>query len=251
MNEIFAIGDIHGKISMFKEMLKQWNPDKQQLILLGDLIDRGEDSYGVIQLAKELKEKYGAVVLTGNHEQMLLDWLQNPHLAMKMYYRNGGRETIHSFFNKTMTFGTMPEEIADLMQAQFSEEISFLSELPRYFEWNKYVFVHAGVDLTMHDWKETALDDFCWIREEFHYQPNNTDKMFIFGHTPTKYLNLDESTDVWISPCKTKIGIDGGAVFGGQLHGLNITNDEMIAHSINKELKLTTKSLGLSLESII
>lgn len=240
----FVIGDVHGKLDMLERLLMEWNPDNEKLILLGDLIDRGPDSYGVVTLARKLKEVYGAEIVGGNHDQMFIDWLNLPESFY--YYSQGGAVTIDSFFKEPTAYVYRPEHIAKRMLEMFPKEIAFLSELKDYAEWRDYVFVHAGVELTYLDWRETSAVDFRWMRGDFHYENNHTGKTFIFGHTPTRFLNPDGSADVWLSPCKTKIGIDGGAVFGGRgrLHGLKIDEDNLLnVHSVSSELEVETKHL--------
>lgn len=240
MDKVFAVGDVHGELDKLHALLKNWNPDNQQLVLLGDLIDRGADSYGVIHLARHLTDAYGAKVVMGNHEELFLSWLDSPESDKDLYYPQGGRETLHSFFDQRVTFMQTPLHIADRLEKQFADELVFLRNLPYYYEWDDHVFVHAGVNLLHKDWKDSDNSDFCWIRRDFHYKPNNTDKIFVFGHTPTPILNADKSHDIWFSPCKTKIGLDGGAVFGGALHGLLINPDDYDTYSVDKSLHLST-----------
>lgn len=221
MTQIFSVSDIHGELTLFERLLKYWNADNEQLIIMGDLIDRGEDSYGVIKLALKLQQEYGAIGLTGNHEEMFLSWMNNPASETSLYYSQGGKRTIQSFFSNSIIGTTTPTQIRDLLLVQFREEIHFLKELKLYYEDHSYVFVHAGVNLDLQNWKESDESDFTWAREEFHNGRNNTGKTFIFGHTPTRYLHQDKkSDDIWISACKSKLGVDGGATFGGALHGL-------------------------------
>ncbi|WP_088066726.1 metallophosphoesterase family protein [Gottfriedia luciferensis] len=231
---VFAIGDIHGSINELEELLKEWNPEKEQLVLLGDLVDRGEHSYDVLVRAQQLEKDYGAVVLLGNHEQMLLDWLEEPELKQAYYYGQGGLETIHSFFKFDITNRKDPNIVAQLMKSEFESELNFIKSRPLYFEWEDYVFVHAGVNLNLADWKDTEDKEFYWIRDEFHYGKNETNKTFVFGHTPTSILHKTEGQfDIWYSPCKTKICIDGAAAYGGFLHGIKVKKDEIIStHSI-------------------
>lgn len=87
------------------------------------------------------------------------------------------------------------------------------------------MFVHAGVNLLLKDWKNSNTNDFRWIRNPFIYEKNDTGKIIVFGHTPTMFIRSEMKSDIWISPCKTKIGIDGGAIYGGMLHGLRINYD--------------------------
>lgn len=233
MDKLFVIGDVHGERLKLERLLQEWKPDSEQLVLLGDLVDRGPDSYGVVKLARALHETYGAVIIGGNHDQMLLDWLAAPEY--RYYYSQGGRETIDSFFKESLTFTYYPHHVAKRFLDTFPEEIAFLKELPDYFEWGDFACVHAGVDLTYLDWRETSSVDFKWIREDFHYGTNLSNTTFVFGHTPTKSLNANQSDDVWVSTCGTKIGIDGGAVFGGLLHGLKLHADGQ-----NQVLSLTS-----------
>ena len=244
MDKIFAVGDIHGELNKLNTLLTKWNPDNQQLVLLGDLIDRGADSYGVVHLARHLTDTYGAKVVMGNHEELFLSWLDAPDCEKDLYYPQGGRETIHSFFDQRITFTHLPSTVANMLKSQFADDLAFIRNLPYYYDWKDHVFVHAGVNFVHDDWRDTRNSDFCWIRRDFHYKPNHTDKIFVFGHTPTPILNPDKSNDIWFSPCKTKIGIDGGAVFGGDLHGLLVTPDGYDTYSVDKGLHISTRTIS-------
>lgn len=225
MQELFAIGDPHGCLGKLETLLQNWNPDRQQLIILGDLMDRGSDGLGVLRLAMKLHTEYGAVIVGGNHEDLFLDFIDDPNEDPLLYINQGGRENLRSFFDgKDVASRFLPETVAKMMKEQYADEIAFVRGLPNYYEAGKYVFVHAGVDLIKSDWRETRPFDFRWIRGRFHHGKNETDKIFVFGHTPTSDLNTDGNCGIWVSKCRTKFGIDGGAVFGGYLLGLLITD---------------------------
>lgn len=108
---------------------------------------------------------------------------------------------------------------------QLSEDcadmISFLRSLPYYHETDTHIFVHAGLDWQLDDWRQTSEHDLVWLREDFYNGQNMTDKTIIFGHTPTSHLfnHGKQTSEIWITD-DNKIGIDGGAVYGGVLHGL-------------------------------
>lgn len=233
-NTVFAIGDIHGCYNELNILLKEWNPENEQLVLLGDLVDRGENPFNVVQKAIQLQKEYEAIVLLGNHERMLLDWLEQPEFKKDYYYGQGGYETINSFFGNDITNHKEADEIANLMKIQFESELKFLESRPLYYEWEDFVFVHAGVNLNIEDWKNTSEREFYWIRDEFHFGNNETNKTFIFGHTPTSILHKTENKfDIWTSPCNTKVCIDGGAVYGGFLHGMKVNKEGIVTtHSI-------------------
>ncbi|MGX7351131.1 serine/threonine protein phosphatase 1 [Enterococcus canis] len=229
----YAISDIHGEYQLFKELLKFFDPELHQLILIGDLNDRGPQSKACLLLGKELVEKYQAVYLRGNHEEYLLQFLNAPEEWYPSYLRNGGKETIESLLHKGATEEYSPTEMAMMIRSRYGELVDFLTQRPLYYEWGKYLFVHAGVDLTKKDWRDTSPRDFIWIREPFHEGKNQTGKTIVFGHTITPMLHGDmQTTDLWLSD--NKIGIDGGAVFGGSVHGV-IFNEQGILQDIEDQ----------------
>ena len=244
MNQVFVVGDVHGCLSMLEKLLDYWHPEKERLIFIGDLIDRGENSLGVVRLAMKLQNEYDAVIIGGNHEDLFLEWLENPMSHASDYFRMGGTQTVSSFIGEDRFHSLSYTHLSEQILQSFPEEIEFLKSLPDYMEWKNYLFVHAGVNLDLNDWKSSGSKYFRSIREPFHQGTNRTGKVIIFGHTPTRRLHADKRNDVWISPCKTKIGIDGGAVFGGMLHGIHIrANGECQLYSINSEFEITCESV--------
>ncbi|OTN76301.1 serine/threonine protein phosphatase 1 [Enterococcus sp. 8G7_MSG3316] len=216
---IYAISDIHGMADLFKNLLQDYDPERHQLVLIGDLNDRGPKTKECFLLGKQLVEEQQAIYLRGNHEEYFLQFLQAPEDWFAPYVRNGGKETLESLLHKGATEEYSPTEIAMMIRSRYQELIAFLMERPLYYEWHQYLFVHAGVDLTKTNWQDTSDHDFIWIREPFHQGKNQTGKTIVFGHTITPMLHGDmQTTDLWISD--QKIGIDGGAVFGGSVHGV-------------------------------
>ncbi|MGG5343818.1 metallophosphoesterase family protein [Enterococcus sp. AZ192] len=227
---LYVISDIHGEYELFKGLIDYFDPKVHQLVLIGDLNDRGPKTKESFLLGKELVEKYQAIYLRGNHEEYFLQFLNQPEDWFTSYVRNGGKETMESLLHKGASDEYSPTEIAMMICSRYKELIEFLKERPLYFEWKNYLFVHAGVDLAKKDWRETSPHDFIWIRDAFHQGKNNTGKTIVFGHTITPMLHGDmETTDLWISD--HKIGIDGGAVFGGSVHGV-IFNERGIVQDI-------------------
>ncbi|MFB4159449.1 metallophosphoesterase family protein [Geomicrobium sp. JSM 1781026] len=223
MDRAFIIGDIHGNYDELLQLLTHWDPATETLIFLGDYIDRGPDSLQVVRHVMQLVEE-GAIALKGNHEEMMMEWTRGEHEAR--YLRNGGEETLQSFMTASSGANDLSfAEFRSVLLTEFSEEVTFLSERPLYYEWNQFLFVHAGVDLSKENWRDGTDEDFLWIREPFHTGSNQTGKKIVFGHTPVKILNRDKSFNPWFSECGTKIGIDGGLVFGGQLNGLKVAAD--------------------------
>lgn len=225
-----AISDIHGQFRAFKQLLKQleFDLDKDQLILLGDYVDRGKQSLEVLEFVSFLKDK-GAIVLGGNHENLLLDWLDHPNdkRIAANYFQNGGGETIRSLSEEAAEddYPTLQMRI----QATCPDLIAMIRGLPNFYETADTIYVHAGIDPDKADFRMTSEDDFRWIRHSFWVWDNTTGKQILFGHTPTGVLRQqfgEESNDFspYTLPGGTKTAIDGGAAFGKQLNALVMEN---------------------------
>jgi len=244
MDKVFAIGDIHGNYQSLKKILTKWNPEEEQLVFLGDYIDRGPDSLKVLREVMYYTQNHGAIALSGNHEQILLYWLLNTGKSSEFYFNEkvGGIATIHSFYPEMRENIILDQvnviELADKVKVEFSSEIDFIKNLKPYYHWDSYVFVHAGIDVHTEDFKQTKEEDFYWIREEFHKAPHLSKEKVVFGHTPTLNLNEDKGNQVWISPCRKKIGIDGGVIYErGQIHGVVFTkgSNELTVYAAKRD----------------
>ena len=171
-----AISDIHGCLHTFRYMLEfklKLKPE-DQLYLLGDFIDRGPDSKGVIDYILKLQaEGYQLHGLLGNHEEMLLTSFHDP-IMRDVWERNGGMATLHSF-------GTMQAKGID------NQYIEFFRQLPLFIEAGDFLFVHAGLNFK----KSDPLQDregILWSRNwenRINYQWLDNRKI-IYGHTPQK-----------------------------------------------------------------
>lgn len=155
---IFAISDIHGAYDLFKERVEQLKPYLEKgdkLILLGDYIDRGYDSCGCLQLAKEIQDKYGkeqVVVLKGNHEVWFLDFLV--HQGDEWLAEDVRFSTSKTFLTDDEYVGLKllhnGEQILDYIRNTIKkshrELLQWTSNLPLYYETDTQIFAHAGVD---------------------------------------------------------------------------------------------------------
>lgn len=211
MKRTLVISDIHGEIDMFNALLDKVNYDKEndQLILLGDYIDRGPDSKRVIERVMELKSE-GAITLIGNHEAMLLETVDGDAYGQERYKRNGGMETVKSY-DATIESFALPNT------KTFYRHVDFIRNLDLYYETEDYIFVHAGV-VPNKRLEDMTQDELLWIRDEF-FKKYHGKKTVIFGHTPTSTLHDSKNFDPYFGD-NNIIGIDGGAVFGGQLNCL-------------------------------
>jgi serine/threonine protein phosphatase 1 len=224
MKRMLAISDIHGDIEKFEQLLKQveYNKEQDQLLLLGDYVDRGPQSKAVLDKVIKLKAD-GAIALIGNHDKMMIDAFQGDPLALKRWYYNGGIKTLQNYgydiekddAKYWYTTDEMPELIP--MNEEIRGHIEFLKELPYYYETDTHIFVHAGVHPET-PISSTESHTLVWIRDEFH-KGYAGEKTVVFGHTPVKYLH--KSPEVYFGENKI-IGIDGGCVYGGRLYCLEV-----------------------------
>jgi len=195
----FIIGDIHGCLDMLRDLMDKidWDPEKDRLIFLGDYIDRGKDSRGVIDYIIGLKKISPNIqCLMGNHEELFLNYINGQDEGSFLY--NGGVSTLNSYFYAG-------NRVID------SEHIDFMKSLLLMIELDDYYIVHAGMKPGV-DIKEQSVKDTLWIREPFIFSDYDFGKRIIFGHTPfSSPLIMDN-----------KIGLDTGAVFGNKLTCLEL-----------------------------
>ncbi|QUW22792.1 serine/threonine protein phosphatase [Sporosarcina sp. Marseille-Q4063] len=235
MKRTLVISDIHGEIELFERLLTDVNYDSShdQLILLGDYVDRGANSRKVLEKVIELKSK-GALVLKGNHEDMMIKALttDEERYWKNWINRNGGRTTLESYGFTESEF-VVPEDEEFNKPKLHSEtldwHLEFIQNLDHFIELEEYIFVHAGVHPNQ-PIKETAPYTLMWIREEF-YSAYSGQKTIVFGHTPTKHLHGTHS--IFFGKNRI-IGIDGGAVFGGQLNCLELPSLEVYSVKSDK-----------------
>jgi len=197
IRRFFAIGDIHGCLdpleALLKVVLPKVNPEEDSIVFIGDYVDRGPDPKGVIERIIELKQQYPhTICLLGNHEDMFLRWLLTGE-DLDLYLFNGGGTTIRSYREAGRL--NIPESHLD-----------FLSSLYLYYETERFLFVHAGLRPGIPLEKQERTD-LLWIRGEFIRSRADFGKIVVFGHTPLRAPLVMEN----------KIGIDTGAVYGGNL----------------------------------
>ncbi|MGB8508788.1 MAG: metallophosphoesterase [Pyrinomonadaceae bacterium] len=189
----YVIGDVHGRRAQLQRLVSMLPRDtaRDTLVILGDLIDRGEDVPGVINDVLELQRDGGhVVVLRGNHEQMLLDFLDDGALLW-----------LHPAVGSLATFGQYTQrELTDYLREHFvtahreleralpAEHVALLRRLPLYHEDEYALYVHAGLDGGKHPC-ETDAKHLLWTRDPDFYKHYHG-KPCVFGHTPTQLLPL-------------------------------------------------------------
>ncbi|MBT3238435.1 MAG: serine/threonine protein phosphatase [Rhodospirillaceae bacterium] len=206
---IYAIGDIHGRLDLLIRLLGLITDDADRrpgpdnvLVFLGDYIDRGPDSRGVLNvLSGPMPDGFSGIFLKGNHEDMVLQFLDGADPS-GMFLANGGDATLESF--GTSAVGTIPDE-----------HLRFINGLQLSHVEGDYIFVHAGLrpGIKIEDQTET---DMMWIRDRFTLSKMTFEKMVIHGHTINTKPQIRNN----------RIGIDTGAWKTGVLTCLVLEGEE-------------------------
>lgn len=164
-----AIGDVHGCAKALAAVIGAVQPGEDDtLVFLGDFVDRGPDSRGVLELVSELETRRRVVPLLGNHEIMLLEAAENP-LAIESWLTCGGAATVRSYDGRL-------ENIP-------AEHWEFLRRCHRYYETATHFFVHANYAASV---RLDSQPDYLLFWEHLHFQaprPHENGKIAIVGHT--------------------------------------------------------------------
>lgn len=208
---IYAVGDIHGQSRLLDGLLDRIDAhesesppvDRRVLVFVGDYIDRGPDSKGVIDRLLALNGRdYAPVFLLGNHEQMALDVLDGKADG-DLWLHNGGADTLRSYLVR-------PDDahLAErFRRALPAEHLKFLRGLRLSWRCGGYFFVHAGVKAGV-PLDQQNPNVMLWIRDSFLFD-YSTDygAVVVHGHTPTEDVEI----------VGNRIGVDTGAFYTGRL----------------------------------
>jgi serine/threonine protein phosphatase 1 len=215
---LFAIGDIHGcpgELAALLDGLPLAPGDT--VCFVGDYIDRGRDSKGVVDLLLQVRQRPEVrwVFLKGNHEDMCLAFLGRSGSWGESWMANGGAAAVRSYgvdarSEPAIVEGAMPEA-----------HLTFFEGLERSFRWGGYLFVHAGIRPGV-PWEQQTDDDLLWIRDEFVLHPHGLPETIVFGHTPARQP---------VVHLPYKIGIDTGLVYGGALTALELP--DLVLHQVS------------------
>ncbi|MES2755197.1 MAG: metallophosphoesterase family protein [Pseudomonadota bacterium] len=213
---VYAIGDVHGCDAEFAALLAQIDadhtrrtPKRQIIILLGDLVDRGPDSAAVVTRATELlADDPQARAVAGNHEEMLLGACAGEAQALRLFARNGGRETALSYGIDHETYEAADfDELHRLLDAVVpAPHRAFMSAMEEAVVIGDYAFVHAGIRPGV-PIADQRGEDLRWIRGAFLNSGETHEKFIVHGHTITE--TVDERPN--------RLGIDTGAYATGRL----------------------------------
>lgn len=230
---LYAIGDIHGELDLLRRMLDRIHADARRrldeegcrasIVFLGDYVDRGADSKGVIDLLADMQCDAGTGqgvachFLLGNHEAALLDFLADP-VANAGWLAFGGVEALMSYGVRASVGTTDPDRLAAIGTA-FADRLpghhrAFLERLDPLVVLGDYLFVHAGIRPGV-ALDQQAIDDLVGIREPFLSSAADYGKVIVHGHTIVDRPVIS----------RNRIAIDTGAYATGILTAVALACD--------------------------
>jgi serine/threonine protein phosphatase 1 len=199
MLRVYAIGDIHGSLSALCRLVAECERDADgqpmRLVFIGDYIDRGPDSFGVVDYVMGLQSRLGAnvICLMGNHEALALSAIDD--LNIENWILNGGGMTLRSY---------NASSVRELPAAH----VAWLRSLQPSHDDGLRLFVHAGIN-PARPLERQDRHDLLWIREPFLSVQHDYGRLIVHGHTPTRTGMPDLRGN--------RLNIDTGAVYGGPL----------------------------------
>jgi serine/threonine protein phosphatase 1 len=221
---LYAIGDVHGRLDLLAEMhariaadIMRVRPADWRIVHLGDYVDRGPDSRGVIEfLVRQTAADGRNISLAGNHDIGFLGFLAEPQ-PDGLFATNGGDETARSY-GVELDFADMIgflKSARALAAAVPRSHVDFLRGLERCATFGDFFFCHAGIR------PGVALDaqdplDLIWIRGDFHRHRELFPKVVVHGHTPVSEPEI----------CANRVNLDTGAFASGRLTALVIDRQE-------------------------
>ncbi len=212
----YVIGDMHGCVAELTALVEFLPLERgDTVVFLGDYIDRGPDSRGVVDCLLALRGR-GAqetVFLRGNHEDMMLSFVGLSGNHGDAFLLNGGVATLASYGVAAPAGRPTPADGQRLLEALPPDHIEFFVRLEPWYFMDGFLCVHAGIN-PQRSWEDQTGEELIWIRHEFITNPHALSRTVLFGHTPMKdvFFNLPY-----------KIGLDTGLVYGNALSCLETT----------------------------
>ena len=220
-SRVYAIGDVHGRADLLLQLIEMILADAvdmdtpPEVVFIGDYIDRGDQSYEVLELLSTVADwaELVPIFLIGNHEEMMLDFLDQPDLGSR-WLRNGGLQTLMSYGVTEFASLQDPHELSRLrvqLMEHLQPHLALLRSLALCHRNGNVFFAHAGADPRL-GVDEQPRDTLLWGSPAFMKMPRNDGVWVCHGHTIVDHASAAEG----------RIAIDTGAFYSGRLTAVRL-----------------------------
>lgn len=223
-DRIYVVGDVHGRLDLMRALFDKIEAHLATLprartvhvVLLGDLVDRGPDSAGVLKFVFDVQKRSDfLIVLKGNHEEMMLRVIDGEPGLMRAWLRTGGDATLRSFgIEPPVADEDLLPATRKIAAAIPGDMLEWLRALPLTAQSGDYLFCHAGIRPGVAINRQSR-DDLLWIRREFLEDDTDHGLVIVHGHSISREVEMR----------RNRIGIDTGAYQTGVLTGLYLEDD--------------------------
>ncbi len=219
---VYAIGDVHGRLDLLTKLIAAIENDSEArgdaettIVLLGDLIDRGPESAGVLQAVRQWQDRLNLRVICGNHEEMFLRCFTDIPLFSR-FMQFGGCEMLLSYplDAKRLLAADLLEAHRMMLETVPPADIAMIEAFEDFIVIGDYLFVHAGIQPGV-PLGEQTVETMRWIREPFLGHGGAHDHIVVHGHTIADEPEIGHN----------RIGIDTGAYMSGKLTALCLEGD--------------------------
>ena len=220
--QFYAIGDIHGRDDLLEDLLETIFADAEGseaiIVCVGDYIDRGENSAAALRRLHGLSKEHtnNFICLLGNHEEMMLAFLDDPKRKAGVWLRNGGLQTLASFqiegARQNMSERRLTKVRKQLEEALGADMIDWLRALPSMWSSGNVTVVHAGADPDRR-LEGQHKNDLTWGHRNFLSKPRQDGQWIVHGHTIVSKIEANDG----------RIGVDTGAFATGRLSAASIS----------------------------
>lgn len=220
---VYAVGDVHGCLDQLNRLLDVIEKDlvghslRSHLVLLGDLVDRGPDSAGVLhRLIKRGLPTDGWDCIMGNHEEVMLQCLSGNGEGLESWLRYGGVQTLESYGLTAAEIFSPAVDLATVMRRAIPDRhVQFLQSMRDYVTIGDYLFVHAGLRPGV-PLEQQSSRDLRWIRQGFLDDATDHGMMVVHGHTIVQEVDVRSN----------RIAVDTGCYVSGRLSALVLEGDK-------------------------
>lgn len=220
---LYAIGDIHGCLEQLEALFASIDSDlaanpvqDHEIITLGDYVDRGPDSRGVIEFLARQHQSRPLTCLRGNHDQRMLEFMDIPEEIGEAFLFFGGRELLESYGLDPSASHGISALAREFRRAVARNHVEFVDNLELSASRGDYFFCHAGIRPGV-PLDAQQPNDLLWIREEFLIHQHPHPKVIIHGHTPRDTVDIQPNR-INVDTCCFQSGVLSCVVLEGKSH---------------------------------